>query len=98
MSVPQDDAILDEIVATFSFRRLPDRRQHKCGGTWVKGRAAGMKFEALVFREHADDPSFEIERSRISKLWITDVAVPGRFGDATVYHWDRGLDTPPRDR
>ena len=67
------------------------------GGTWVIGRIAGHRFEALVFAEHAECTDFEIggngpEGSRISKLWIQ------RLADKTpVFNWDRGLDCPAAD-
>lgn len=61
------------------------RRQ--CGGTWVQGTTEAYRFCALVFSEHADNPDWEIEQSRISKLWLQRIE-DGR----TVYNWDRGLD------
>ncbi len=61
-------------------------------GTWVCGTIHGHSFEALVFPEHADKPSYEIGDSRISRLWLQ------RRGDmVTVYNWDRGLDLAPAD-
>ena len=56
-------------------------------GTWVIGTIAGHKFNALVFPEHAENPDYEIDDSRISKLWIQ------RISDRkTVFNWDRGAD------
>jgi hypothetical protein len=48
---------------------------------------AGHRFDALVFPEHAENPDYEIDDSRISKLWVQ------RIEDrATVFNWDRGAD------
>ncbi len=62
------------------------------GGTWVIGRIAGHRFEALVFAEHAENPEWEIDDSRISKLWIQ--RLPDR---RVVFNWDRGADVPATD-
>lgn len=57
---------------------------------WVSGMMGGHRFEALVFPEHAENPDYEIDDSRISKLWVQ------RIEDrATVYNWDRGQDIEP---
>jgi len=61
-------------------------------GTWVCGRLHGHRFEALVFPEHAENPDYEIDDSRISKLWLQRLA-----DKATVYNWDRGMDVPAAD-
>ena len=64
-------------------------RRASGGGTWVSGTIAGYRFDALVFPEHADNPEWELNDSRISKLWIA------RFKNKeTVFNWDRGLDMP----
>ena len=71
-------------------------RQAAGAGTWVCGTIAGHRFDALVFPEHADSPEWEIGDSRISKLWVQRLA-----DKRTVYHWDRGEDSPAlttRDR
>ena len=60
------------------------------GGTWVKGTIAGHAFEALVFPEHVTDPAFELDGSRISKLWIKDSAT-----GAEVACFERGWDRTP---
>jgi hypothetical protein len=53
---------------------------------WATGRVGAFGFCAKVFAEHAVYPSFEIGRSRISKLELH------RLDDnAVVYAWDRGL-------
>ena len=62
------------------------------GGTWVIGRVAGHRFEALVFRGHAADPSWEIGTGRISKLWVQRLA-----DRAVVVNFDRGWDVRPAD-
>lgn len=67
------------------IRRI-DRRLHP-GGTWVAGTVGNYQFNALVFREHAVNPDFELANSRISKLWINYQGV--------VFNWDRGPDIPP---
>jgi hypothetical protein len=56
-------------------------------GTWASGTIAGHEFQALVFPEHAECESYELERSRISKLWVRRLA-----DKKTVFNWDRGLD------
>ena len=65
------------------------RRNH-APGTWVSGRIAGHRFEALVFSEHAEEPQFELGESRISKLWIKRLA-----NKRTVCNFDRGWDIQP---
>jgi hypothetical protein len=67
-------------------------RRESCGGTWVEGRIHGHRFSALVFPEHADLPEWELDESRISKLWVKRLA-DGR----TVFNWDRGADVPAAD-
>lgn len=57
------------------------------GGTWVKGNIAGHAFEALVFPEHATDAAFELDDSRISKLWLQE-----HFTHTEVACFDRGWD------
>ena len=60
------------------------------GGAWVRGRIGGHRFDALVFPEHADETSYELNESRISKLWVQ------RISDrATVVNFDRGWDIRP---
>ena len=59
-------------------------------GTWVIGTIAGHKFNALVFPEHAECPDYELDESRISKLWLQ------RLSDKTcVANFDRGWDIRP---
>ena len=60
------------------------------GGTWVKGNIAGHAFEALVFPEHATDAAYELDDSRISKLWLQE-----HFTHTEVACFDRGWDRKP---
>jgi hypothetical protein len=68
------------------------RPRESCGGTWVTGLVAGHRFQALVFPGHADDPSWELGESRISKLWVQRLA-----DRAVVFNFDRGPDQPAQD-
>ena len=65
-------------------------RQAGGAGTWVIGRIAGHRFDALIFPEHADNPDYELGDSRISKLWIRREA-----DKQTVLNFDRGWDIRP---
>lgn len=67
-------------------------RRTTAGGTWVRGKLAGHRFDALVFAEHAETPEYELGRSRISKLWVQRLA-----DRRSVFHFDRGLDVPAAD-
>jgi hypothetical protein len=67
-------------------------RNRSVGGTWVRGRLNGHRFEALVFAEHAGSESYELGDSRISKLWIQRIA-----DKQTVANFDRGWDRRPTD-
>ena len=82
----QNDDLGHDLVITKTTRRA------SAAGTWVCGRLAGHRFDALVFPEHADEPDWEIGDSRISKLWVQRLA-----DRRTVYNWDRGLDVPAAD-
>jgi hypothetical protein len=62
------------------------------GGTWVCGRLAGHRFDALVFPEHAENREWELGDSRISKLWVQRLA-----DRREVFNWDRGADVPAVD-
>jgi len=64
-------------------------RRASGGGTWICGRLAGHRFDALVFPEHAEVADYELGESRISKLWVQRLA-----DKQTVFNWDRGLDIP----
>ena len=67
-------------------------RRASGGGTWVSGRVADHRFEALVFPVHAESEAYELGRSRVSKLWVQR-----RADQQTVFHFDRGLDIGPAD-
>ena len=67
-------------------------RRASGGGTWVTGRIADHRFEALVFPVHAESEAYELGRSRLSKLWVQRLA-----DQQTVFHFDRGLDIGPAD-
>ena len=60
------------------------------GGTWVNGSIAGHTFQVLVFPEHAECEEYELETSRISKLWLRRQA-----DREVVSNFDRGWDLEP---
>ena len=66
------------------------RRAASVGGTWVSGTINDeYRFDALVFAEHAEHESYELNQSKISKLWVQ------RLADLKVmFNFDRGLDVP----
>jgi hypothetical protein len=65
-------------------------RRTSCGGAWVRGTVNdNLRFDALVFAEHAESEEYELGRSKISKLWIQD-----RATKKTLFNFDRGLDAP----
>ena len=76
----------DDLVITGTSRRAV------ASGTWAHGKVAGHKFEALVFPEHAEQESFELDQSKISKLQIKRIA-----DGAEVCSFDRGWDCEPVD-
>ena len=67
-------------------------RRTTAGGTWVSGKLAGHRFDALVFADHAESPEYELGQTRISKLWVQRLA-----DRRTVFNFDRGLDVPAAD-
>lgn len=77
-----DDCELDDDL---EFTKIT--RRAAGAGTWVCGRLAGHRFDALVFPEHAQIADYELGNSQISKLWIQRLA-----DKQTVFNWDRGLD------
>ena len=83
---PDDLDLGDDLEITKVTRRASG------GGTWVCGTLHGHRFDALVFPEHADNPDWEIEQSRISKLFVQRLA-----DKRTVFNWDRGADVPAAD-
>ncbi len=66
--------------------KIQDRTS--AAGTWVSGTIDDeFRFDALVFAEHAETEDYELNKSRISKLWIVDLKTK-----KTTFNWDRGLD------
>jgi hypothetical protein len=59
---------------------------------WTTGRIGAFRFCAMVYAEHALEASYEIGRSRISKLELRRLDT-----GAVAYNWDRGLDIPATD-
>ena len=85
---PHDDITAEDLMDTLEITKI--RRRDPSGGSWIKGTIGGHRFEALVFAEHAESEDYELERSRISKLWVQRIA-----DKATVACFDRGWDTRP---
>jgi hypothetical protein len=65
-------------------------RQAAGAGTWICGRLNGHRFDALVFREHAEFETYELGQSKISKIWVQRLA-----DRETVANFDRGWDVRP---
>lgn len=76
-----------EMLDTLKIIKIKGRKS--VGGVWVTGTMAGHRFEALVFAEHAECESYELDDSRISKLNIREEN--GR----EVAKFDRGWDREP---
>ena len=69
------------------------KRNTSADGTWVSGKVNNeYQFQALVFAEHAEVETYELGRSKISKLWILRLA-----DNVTVFNFDRGLDVTSDD-
>ena len=68
-------------------------RRACAGGTWVCCEVAGHVCQALVFPEHAVSPNFELDNSRISKLWIRR-----ERDQKIVCSFERGWDIHPATR
>ncbi len=73
------------------------RQPVQMGGVWIAGnigdeRGWVYRFDALVFAEHATNPAFELGESRISKLWVQQMA-----DQKEVFNFDRGADLEPQD-
>lgn len=76
-----------DVLATLRFTNTTPRAT---GGTWIRGSIGGHTFGALVFREHAETPAYELGDSRISKLWVRE-----QGATATVAEFDRGWSLKP---
>lgn len=76
----------------FDLELTKIKQRNSGGGTWVSGTLHGHRFDALVFPEHAETPEYELDQSRISKLWVQRLA-----DSETVFSFDRGLDIPATD-
>ena len=51
------------------------QRASNVGGAWVSGTINDeYRFDALVFADHADSEEYELDDSKISKLWIQRTA------------------------
>ena len=74
----------DDLIIARTTRRAAG------AGTWVIGKLNGHHFEGLVFPEHAECPDYELDTSRISKLWLKELN-----GGDTVANFDRGWDVHP---
>jgi hypothetical protein len=90
MTDAQETADLD---VGFDLEITKMQRRESAPGTWVCGRLSGHRFDALVFPEHAENPEWELDDSRISKLWVQRLA-----DKQTVFNWDRGPDVPAADK
>jgi hypothetical protein len=87
----RNDADYHDAVDIAEDLRITKTTRRAAGaGTWVIGNVAGHRFDALVFPEHAECPEFELEDSRISKLWIKRLS-----DERTVCNFDRGWDVRP---
>ncbi len=84
-TMPTDPA---EMLATLMITKTT--RRNAGAGTWVTGTIAGHAFEALVFPEHAECESYELGKSRISKLHLRTIATRN-----PVACFDRGWDVIP---
>lgn len=76
--------------AIIASLHIATREGRPTGGNWVHGTIAGHSFEALVFAEHAESSSYELDNSRISKLHLTH-----QITKRTVAAFDRGWDITP---
>ncbi len=83
-----DDLDASELLETLTITKV--QRRTSAGGAWVQGTISEHRFDALIFPEHAEQPDYELDDSRISKLWVQ------RISDrATVANFDRGWDVRP---
>jgi len=89
----KENAMNDTIDATDLLETLKitkTERRTIGGGTWASGTMGGHRFDALVFPDHADEPTYELANSRISKLSLQ------RISDGQIVaNFDRGWDIRP---
>ena len=83
----QMDDFGDDLRITKTTRRAAG------SGTWVIATIAGHRFNGLVFPKHAECEDYELDDSRISKLWIQRMT-----DQATVVNFDRGWDIRPTNK
>lgn len=67
----QDD-VLSTMLDSLHIESVTPRRF--ANGYWVTGTMAGHEFEALVFHEHAEQPTYELGESRISKFHLVRIS------------------------
>lgn len=79
----------DDLLETLKITKI-ERQSAGGTGTWVTGTIGGFKFEALVFPEHAEVASYELGKSRISKLFVRHLATR-----QIAANFDRGWDVQP---
>jgi hypothetical protein len=87
-AAPHDDVTAEDLMESLKITKI--KRRGSSGPAWVIGTMGGHRFEALVFAEHATSSDFELEDSRISKLWVQRIA-----DKATAAQFDRGWDKQP---
>ncbi len=83
-----EPADASDLLDTLKITKL--ERRTSAGGAWVVGTIGGYRFDALVFPEHAECESYELARSRISKLWVYRITNSNEMGC-----FDRGWDIEP---
>jgi hypothetical protein len=79
----------NEIGSDLVIRKTTPR-EGGLGGTWVDGTIAGHRFQVLVFEDHVESDEYELETSRISKLWLQR-----ETDHEEVANFDRGWDVEP---
>jgi hypothetical protein len=84
------DIDASDLLNTLIIKKPKPRPAWAGSGTWVEGRIGGHRFQALVFPEHAECESYELDESRISKLWVQRLS-----DERVVVNFDRGWDVRP---
>ena len=88
MTQANEDIDASDLLDTLKITRVCPRDVG--GGAWVKGTIGGHRFDALVFPEHTQQPDYELDDSRISKLSLQQIGER-----ALVACFDRGWDVQP---